>query len=429
MDYADDRCMVLFTKEQVARMEATLNTSPDRRTLITSNGCTPVTLSNRDLRPTRFTEPHTSICDPNNVRPVIEIYNAGADTIKFFTVNYTINGGALNTISFTSSLPFNQTAAVPLLASNFSLGTNTIKLYTLLPNGQVDQQPMNDTISYSFRVLTPLNNSLAEGFEGPFPPLDWEITQTPVDAITWRKTTQAGRNSTSSVYIDNYNYAAAGRIDDLITPAITYTGADSVFFKFDVAAAVYSFPGSSSIPLDTLEVLASTDCGRTFSSIYKKWGAQLQTLGDPNSGFTNEFFPRSNSEWRTDSINLSSLLGNTNTVRFAFKNTTNNENNIFIDNVNFYIKVLPARLKNTGLLISPNPFRNRFSIQHYLPPTDLKGFSIYNSVGQLVLSRTFSAGMAQSYIEVDLSQFSNGIYIVHLIYADRKVSQKVVKVN
>ncbi len=76
-------------------------------------------------------------------------------------------------------------------------------------------------------------------------------------------------------------------------------------------------------------MLATTDCGKTFTSIYKKYGTQLQTLGGLNSKYLSEFFP-TNTLWRTDSIDVTVLLGAANSVRFAFKNITNHENNILL---------------------------------------------------------------------------------------------------
>jgi hypothetical protein len=426
MDYADDRCLVLFTKEQVARMDAALNTSPDRVTLIASNGCVPLGL-NRDIRPTQFLEPFTTICEATTVRPIVEVFNGGSDTIKTFTLHYSLNGGSFSTSFFNGSLAFNSTAIVMLQSLALVPGNNIIRLYTSMPNNLPDQVPTNDTIVFSIRVLTPLTGNFREGFEGTFPPPNWEIVQSPVDNITWQKTNAAGKNSPSSVYINNYNYATLGRIDDLVTPPVKYSNVDSVYIKFDVAAANNSFAGSSLLPTDTLEVLASTNCGQSFTSVYKKWGERLQTVGAGST--TGEFFPRSNSQWRTDSVNVTAFLGTANTVRFAFRNKNNRGNNIFIDNVNFYTRTLPARLKNTGLLISPNPFRNRFLVQLFQPLTDLKGIAIYNSTGQLVQNRSFSAGTAQSYFEISLPNVAAGIYFVRFIFNDRIVTQKIVKIN
>lgn len=423
MDYTSDQCMCMFTKGQNTRSEQALRTF--RPTLTTSNGSSPVILFSRDISPAYFTAPSLSICEATNVRPVLQVANNGRDTIKTFVVTYSVNGGQPVTVNFNGSLPYSQTAAVPLNITNFNPGLNTIKAYTSLPNGLNDEAPLNDTLVYNFRVLTPVNAPVTEGFEGSFPPDEWDIVQQPLDQITWQKISTAGKNSSSSAYINNYNYPSDGNIDYLISPLIKYSDVDSVIFKFDVASAS-SITGT---PPDTLEVLVTQDCGVSYTSIYKKWGNSLQTAGSAGTTYQGEFFPTSNQQWRTDSINVTTIIGTSNSVRFAFKNTTGSENNIFIDNVNFYTKVLPAKLKETGYLIAPNPVKANFIIQHYRPPSDLKGFGVYNSFGQQVIKRSFAEGTANSYMEVNMQQFPPGLYVVQLIYANRTVSQKIIKVN
>jgi hypothetical protein len=398
-----------------------------RPTLKNSDGCTPVNLPVRDIRPVSFIEPFPFLCEPASLTPIIQIESLGRDTVRTFAVNYTINNGPVTSIVFNSNLTYGTAQNLTLNNSNFVSGNNIIKLFTTQPNGMADVNTGNDTLVFNVRTLTPVNAPFTEGFEGlQFPPPEWDITQQPVDAVTWQRTTRAGKNSIASAFMDNFRYPANNRIDNLITPLINYSGADSVFLKFDLAAATYSFPGSTAIALDTLEVLATTDCGKTFTSIYKKWGFELQTLGNPNAQTLLEFYPNV-AQWRTDSINVTRLLGTANRVRFAFKNTTNFENNIFVDNVNFRTKVLPDRLKENGFLINPSPFRTSFAIQSY-NVTDLKGFAVYNSVGQLIKSQNFSS-RPDNFITVDMQSHHAGVYVVKLFYSNRTVAQKVVKVN
>jgi hypothetical protein len=388
-----------------------------------------VILPNFDATVRSIVSPSSDVCGPTFV-PRVVVRNAGKITMTSVKVNYTIDNGSVVTTSFTGlNLPLSRDTILTLpVVNGLTPGNHTIKAYTTEPNGQVDQNPSNDTTSKTFSVKAILTNPLVEGFEGTFPPAGWEITQQPVDPTTWQKTTAAARSGAASAYINNYNYAANNRVDNLITPPIQYSGADSLFLKFDVSATTYSYPGSTATPLDTLEVLVTTDCGATYSSIYKKWGVDLQTIGDPNNVNTDEFFPRGTYQWRKDSINVTNLLGSANTVRFAFKNTTNFENNIFIDNVNFSPKVVGAKLKTNGFTITPSPFTSSFFVQHFRAPTDLRGLGVYNSIGQQVVSRTYN-GQADSYMEVNMARLPAGVYTVKLIYTNRTVSQKVVKIQ
>jgi len=196
--------------------------------------------------------------------------------------------------------------------------------------------------------------------------------------------------------------------------------------SFDLAAATYSYPGSTAIPLDTLQVLVSRDCGNTFTSIYKKWGIELLTLNTPNEAQPLEFFPSSPSQWRTETIDISNFAPD-GPIQIVFRNTNNFENNIFIDNISLKTRTLPARIKSEGFLVLPNPFRSQFNVWHYQPPSNLRYISVYNSMGQLVWTKQFNNN-AQKSESVDLTGMPAGIYIVQLGYSDKKsISRKVVK--
>jgi len=364
--------------------------------------------------------------------PRISVANAGKLAIGSLKINYSIDNGPVVSQTFATANIARGASAIFTLnpITTLTPGAHTIKYYTSEPNNVADQQPGNDTLTASFTLLTNRPVPFVEGFEGTtFPPAGWNIVQTPVDVLTWQRTAQAGRFSTASAYMNNWNYAQLGRVDEMISPVIKYTGADSVFLKFDVGALTYSYPGSTAVPMDTLEVFITKDCGMTYQSIYKKWGYQLQTMNDPNYNNDYEFIPKNDRHWRRDSINLAAMLGTSNVIRVKFRNTENYENNIFVDNINFEAKQLPAKLKSNGVMITPNPFQTAFAIQHYLAPKDLRGFGVYNALGQQVYSRSYGEGGADSYIHVDLSNLAAGIYTVKLMYTNRTVSQRIVKLG
>ena len=111
-----------------------------------------------------------------------------------------------------------------------------------------------------------------------------------------------------------------------------------------------------------------------------------------------------------------------------FRVTSNFENNIFIDNVNFSTQTLPPQLKQQGYIVYPTAFQNRFTIWHYQTPTTLKYIAVSNAAGQIVYTRQFS-GNADRQIAVDLSGIASGVYFVEFGYTDssKRVVQRVVK--
>ena len=87
---------------------------------------------------------------------------------------------------------------------------------------------------------------------------------------------------------------------------------------------------------------------------------------------------------------------------------------------------LPAKLKQQGYLIAPNPFAGGFTIRHYLRPVDLRGVQITNAAGQLIWEKKYS-GNAASNIAVDLSRYASGIYNLKLIYTNKIITERIVK--
>jgi len=381
-------------------------------------GCT------RDVQVVSVDQPRAAECS-TNLTPSATVKNRGVETITGFSIAYSIDSGAVQTTNVTGvSLAKNDTIHVSLNPSTgLSIGQHHLVVYTINPvsgTGTGDQVTSNDTLTKEFGIAGSIAAPLVEGFESAsFPPAGW-VKVNPDASITWARV-NTGDNSSASAFVNNFSYALTGRIDELYSPQVTYSGVDSVTLSFDVAAAALT-DGS---PTDTLEVLVTKDCGSTFTSVYKKWGTDLQTVDQPTADFT----PVSSSQWRTETIDLTSIVP-TGPTQIVFRNTNNNKNNIYIDNVNLKTRTLPGRLKREGVIILPNPFSDKFTVWHYQTPTKLKFISVFNSIGQLVWSKQYNSD-AQKQELVDLSTRSSGVYIVRLGYTDSNynVSVKVIKHN
>jgi hypothetical protein len=353
--------------------------------------------------------------------PTATIRNNGTEAITGYKIAYRIGGNPADTTTVTgvNILP-GATTTIALTNRPLPIGTNIITAFTfavVTASGTGDQFTINDTLVKSVYAAATVNAPVVETFEGAsFVPNGWLLSN-PDAATTWQKAA-TGLNSSGSAFIRNWGYTANKQRDQLYSPVINFTGVDSVKLTFDLSAATKDYPGSTTVPMDTLEVLVTKDCGVTYTSVYKKWGAALQTLNDPNSPQPYEFTPNAYYLWRKESINLTSFAP-AGPLQVVFRNTTNNQNNVFIDNVNFSTRTLPAALRQNGYLISPSPFTDQFSIWYVQPPSDLRYATIYNSAGQLIWNKVFSSGSTTNVISVDLTGKSAGVYILNLSYADK----------
>jgi hypothetical protein len=91
-----------------------------------------------------------------------------------------------------------------------------------------------------------------------------------------------------------------------------------------------------------------------------------------------------------------------------------------------YSVTLPAKLKQNGYLISPNPFDGWISVRHYLRPVDLRGIEILNAAGQKMWEMNFN-GNASSNIQINLSGFAAGLYMMKLVYTNKVITERIVK--
>ncbi len=437
MDYTNDRCMTLFTKAQVSRMEWVLiNCRPG---LLTSPSCNiPPAAINLDATIASIINPGGSEIVGCNVilqpsltcaglfTPKLLIQNKGLITLTSIKVGLQINSNSPVIQTFSVTLPSGGFTSVTLSQQLLTIGNNSLRFFTSEPNGGVDENPSNDSLIKIFSIAGTAQTPIIEGFEtGNFPPIGWVVTN-PDNNITWQKSSY-GYNSSNSAFINTYNYTNYGQEDQLLTPIVSYTEADSVLLSFNLSAAVYSDPRTTNIPLDTLEVLVTKDCGTTFTSVYKKWGVALQTINDPVNGQIDEFFPTNSSQWRLEKIDLTAFASSS-PIQVAFRVINNYENNIFIDNVNLKTVVLPARLKKNGYLILPSPFRDNFAVWFRTIPANLSFINVYNAIGQLVWSKQFNNN-ASSLINIDITGKQSGIYFVHFGYSNLKttVVERIVK--
>jgi hypothetical protein len=222
----------------------------------------------------------------------------------------------------------------------------------------------------------------------------------------------------------NLDYGQNGLTDDLITPVFNIQNADSAFLFFYVAAAVQSDLSSNNQYWDTLQVFISYDCAQTGASLYKKWGKDLITDQAPVSG---EFVP-SATQWRRDSINLTPYLSQGN-FQIIFRNITNFENNIYLDDINIITRETNPILKEQKIIIVPNPTTGMLDVQFLQAPPDLKAVVIYNSIGQVIYRKTSSDINTENRIEFNLANEPNGVYFVKVFYTDHTLVKKIVKIK
>lgn len=117
-----------------------------------------------DAAVTALLSPTLSCQEEQSIKVVVT--NMGADTLDHFTLQWTINGLAQSDILINQTLlPQGDTTHVTLSSYVFGNQSDSIRIWTTLPNDSSDLQTDNDTLSFHFRL--PLNGTYTIGGASP----------------------------------------------------------------------------------------------------------------------------------------------------------------------------------------------------------------------------------------------------------------------
>lgn len=229
------------------------------------------------------------------------------------------------TWSFPGGTPNSSTAASPTVVYN-TAGSYDVTLTVTNASGN-DMLTKTGYINVGSGQALPL----VEDFEVlPFPGANWNIFNPDADA-TWIRTTSASGFGvgTATMAFDNFNDDVRGTIDEYRTPNLDFSAAGSYLLSFDVAYARYG-----ALDADTLSIQVSSDCGVTWTEEYRKDPAVLATGPD----FTAGIFIPAPSQWRKDTVDLSSYAGS-GAVQVAFRNGPDFGQALFVDNINVFAPI------------------------------------------------------------------------------------------
>ncbi|MFY7668401.1 MAG: PKD domain-containing protein, partial [Crocinitomicaceae bacterium] len=217
--------------------------------------------------------------------------------------------------------PSTSTSANPTVTFN-TLGTYTATLTATNAFGN-DVETQTNIIN----VLdgTGISLPISEGFTtATFPPTNWSLINMNNSLTTWVRSATVGNAPTAgnSMVFDNFSYSD-GDDDQVQLPGVNLNGYTSSQLQFDVAYAPYN-----ATSFDGLEVLVSTNCGSTWTSVYMKSNTTLATA----AATTTAFVPTA-AQWRTETVNLTPYVGNSKVI-VSFKNLSGYGNNLYVDNIN-----------------------------------------------------------------------------------------------
>lgn len=418
MDYSDDACFSLFTQDQKTVMRALFAPGGVRASLLNSPACGPFFFD--DAGVLAVNGPSGTLCG-GDISPSVTLVNYGNTPLTAVNITYLLDGNTVGTYLWTGNLDSAETELINLPPFVAAPGAHVLSVMTADPNGSSDFNVANDMALGNFIALNAagLPLPLIEGFEAAaVAPADWEIVN-PDNSVTWTVTADVGKNSKSSIFMDNYNYPGIGQQDLLELPGFDISDINSGRLAFDVAYALYTPDGGFA---DTLEVYFSGDCGQTFQRVYQKSGAQLQTA----PATTAPFVP-TNSQWRREFIPFDNYVGTT-YLLVRFRHVTNYENNLYLDNINLlptYPTGIESELADLGLVIFPNPATDQVQVVFESTAAREVVLILQDLAGKVIRTNRLTARPGSNQAEITVAGLSVGMYLLKMTDGERQVVRKL----
>ncbi len=223
---------------------------------------------------------------------------------------------------------------------------------------------------------------------------------------SWEVTNEASYNGANCLKLNNKG-VDEGTKHFLESQTFDLSGATKVYFSFK-----YAFSNQYNWNDDQLKILASNDCGKTWSVRKVLQNSQLITASNTTS--FNPLF----SQWKEASVTSLVLPYFVSNFRFKFEFISGGGNDLFIDNLNISFEdVTNTHLTtfNDQFQMFPNPTRSVLTIKHQ--KNIIYGYRILNVSGKEIFSEEFNSCNQKN---VDVSQLAKGYYFI-VIKSENKI--------
>lgn len=416
LDYTDDIAMNLFTQDQVDRMITVLENSPRRSSLLTSPGLLEPTPQGNDMALLSVMNPSPVQCE-STFMPKLNVQNVGATLISSFKINYGIDDGPLATVNFNSiNLTTGEATTVTLPAITLSEGEHTLFFEIDLPNGFDDTNTANNNIAYTMVInvqedLPPLR----ENFEKPLSD-SWTSVNTSGE-MAW---SVVHTGVTQALHFNAFNNVIPNNEAWFVTPVLNFSNLQAASLFFDVSYA-YRAGGD-----DRLRVLLSVDCGATYPEVlFNDVGPSLSNGRTSNTSWK----PAGDNDWSEKYINLSAFAGEPN-VRIAFVVTNDNGNNLYLDNIEFFLSEDPEPdVTDKYFVAYPNPVVDgKITVTMTLPERQPAVIELIDAVGRVTFRQEIPYALNQS-IPIDLQAAYPGVYFLRFTTPTRTIIRKIIVIQ
>lgn len=343
---------------------------------------------------------------PNTFNTTVTMKNGGSTTLTSATIYYKEEGaGSWASYAWTGSLAPNATTTVSLPGITSSSVGNVVLVDSIgNPNGGVDKFKNNNVSKVSTTVLQTTDGAfpITSNFETTEPAFIPYATGSAGYPVMRYNISGAGYDGSSYMLAYPCYQLSAGTQGFSILPFANLPAGEKAL-DFYVAYCQYTSEN------DRLEVVYSTDCGASWTSVWSKQGSALATKPAQEASF----IPSSNAQWQLRSADLSAVP---NGAQIAFRITSDWGNNMFIDNVN--LRTGPTSIDDiintAGIEIYPNPVTNMLNIRLNANKAFTGEIIITNVAGQTVMVTSADVVAGENNLSVDASALAAGTYLISI---------------
>lgn len=443
MDYSDDACMYMFTAGQKARMEALFAAGGARASLLTSNGCnapaagtcgTPTGLNATGISSTAATLNWTAVAGAGSYN--IQYKPSAAAT--WTTTSSSVNSKAITGLSAATAYQYQVQAICTGGASTYS-AASTFTTTAAAACGT----PGSLSASGITTTAATLNWAAVTGA------ISYTIQYKASAAATWITTT----STTNSKAITGLTASTTYQFQVQAT-CTSGTGAYSAIASFTTTAAAAtcsnSYESNNTIGTAAIIPVNTNILSLIGSSTDRDWYRIATTTAAPKLRVTLSTLPADYDVRLYNSagtqLAISQLTGtstetikyNSATVGATYYIQVYGYNGVFNTGTCYTLNASTSatnwRMEQgdetdiTGkaeINLFPNPAGNKLSVQYFAGLNEEVTFTIYNAMGQKVLSqREPGINDGENMAHFDLNHLSNGLYIMEMIQQGERRTQK-----
>jgi PKD repeat protein len=298
------------------------------------------------------------------------------------------------------------------------------------------------------RVDLPITAAFATGV-----PNGWRVDnpdagkqQAFTSPFTWEFQASSGEGTANGALImRNSVYPDIGQRDALVLPYLNVSDAEGVKVAFAYNYRPVRYSGLAAQPAsqplvytDTLLVQASPDGGRSWFTLWKRgglqlntWSTLLETTDAGNAGQT----PSGNSNWRRDTTCVQAdLLRDTLMLRFL--NINGMGGNIYLDNVSVFEssdfcqptgRTQPSRAL-AQFVAFPNPTTDKVWLQVESLQAQTLRVQVLDAQGRVVIpAQTHTLTTGSHTLQLSLGGLPAGLYLIQGRSGSQQVQARVVK--